>query len=349
MRQFCYIWFFGNQLEENLSTYKSSGVDIKAGEETVNKIKDLVKSTHNKNVLSGIGYFGSFFEIDKNEFENPVLVSSVDGVGTKLKIAFMMDKHDTIGQDLVNHCVNDIAVCGAEPKYFLDYLAFGKLYPYKAEQIVSGFAKACAENNVALVGGETAEMPGIYDADEYDMSGTVVGIVEKSKIINGENTAKGDLLIGFRSTGLHTNGYSLARNVLFNYYKVDDIPEELDLPLGEELLKIHKSYLSLISKLKVMNGLKAFSHITGGGIIGNTKRVVPQNLSIKIDWDAWEVNPIFKLIQKLGEVPIEDMRSAFNMGIGLIAVVDKNSADEIINLTTQINEPGIVIGEISEI
>lgn len=329
-----------------MSTYKSSGVDIKAGEETVEKIKELVKSTHNKNVLSGIGYFGSFFEIDKNEYENPVLVSSVDGVGTKLKIAFMMDKHDTVGQDLVNHCVNDIAVCGAEPKYFLDYLAFGKLYPYKAEQIVSGFAKACAENKVALVGGETAEMPGIYDIDEYDMSGTIVGIVEKKKIINGENTAKGDVLIGFRSSGLHTNGYSLARNVLFNYYKVDDTPEELDLTLGEELLKIHKSYLNLINSLKVKKGIKAFSHITGGGIIGNTKRVVRKNLSVKIDWDAWEINPIFKLIQKLGEVPVEDMRSTFNMGIGLIAIVDKNSADGFIKTSTQLGEPGIVIGEI---
>ena len=231
-------------------SYKDSGVDIKAGDETVGKIKSLAKSTFNKNVLSGIGHFGAFYEIDLKKWKNPVLVSSVDGVGTKLKIAFMTGKHNTVGQDLVNHCVNDIAVCGAEPQYFMDYLGVGKLSPDVAAQIIEGFAMACKENNVALIGGETAEMPGFYSNDEYDISGTIVGIVERDKVINGKDVAAGNILIGFKSNGLHTNGYSLARKVLFDKYNVNDIPDPLDCSLGEALMKVHKSYLKLISELK---------------------------------------------------------------------------------------------------
>jgi len=205
-------------------SYKSAGVDLDAGEETINRIKQHVKSTFNKNVLTGIGHFGAFFEADFSEYKRPVLVSSVDGVGTKLKIAFAMNKHNTIGQDLVNHCVNDIAVGGAKPLYFMDYLAFGKLFPEKAEQIVQGFSAACRENGVALIGGETAEMPGLYDDNEYDISGTIVGVVDKDKIINGSNVSAGNVMIGFKSNGLHTNGYSLARKVLSVKYKWTDIP-----------------------------------------------------------------------------------------------------------------------------
>lgn len=329
------------------NTYKSAGVDIKAGDETVEKIKSLAKSTFNKNVLSGIGHFGAFYEIDLKKWKNPVMVSSVDGVGTKLKIAFAMDKHDTVGQDLVNHCVNDIAVCGAEPQYFMDYLAFGKLVPAKAEQIIKGFSVACKENNVALIGGETAEMPGLYDADEYDMSGTIVGIVERNKVIDGSKVKKGDVLIGYASNGLHTNGYSLARKVLLDKFSVNDKPEELNSTLGEELLRVHKSYLKLISELKEKISINAFSHITGGGIIGNTKRVVPKNLKIKIDWDAWNVPQIFELIQKTGTISDEEMREVFNMGIGLIAIVDKNDVDKTLVVSNRINEKGIVVGEIS--
>ena len=328
------------------NTYKSAGVDIKAGDETVEKIKSLAKSTFNKNVLSGIGHFGAFYEIDLKKWKKPVMVSSVDGVGTKLKIAFAMDKHDTVGQDLVNHCVNDIAVCGAEPQYFMDYLAFGKLIPTKAEQIIKGFSIACKENNVALIGGETAEMPGLYDADEYDISGTIVGIVERDKVIDGSKVKKGDVLIGYASNGLHTNGYSLARKVLLEKYSVHDKPEGLNSKLGEELLHVHKSYLKLIGALKERISINAFSHITGGGIIGNTKRVVPKDLKIKIDWNAWNVPAIFKLIQKTGNISDEEMREVFNIGIGLIAIVGKNDVNKTLEVGNQINENGVVIGEI---
>ncbi len=321
-------------------TYKESGVNIQAGEETVEKIKSLAKSTFNKNVLSGIGHFGAFYEVDLNKWKNPVLVSSVDGVGTKLKIAFAMDKHDTVGQDLVNHCVNDIAVCGAEPQYFMDYLAFGKLVPEKAEQIIKGFSIACRENGVALIGGETAEMPGLYDENEYDMSGTIVGIVERDKVIDGRTVKAGDVLIGYASNGLHTNGYSLARKVLLEKFSVNDKHDSLQGTIGKELLKVHKSYLNLINELKEKISIHAFSHITGGGIIGNTKRVVPKDLHIKIDWNAWNVPPIFKLIQETGKVSDDEMREAFNMGIGLIAIVDKDDVDK------TLVEKGIVIGEV---
>lgn len=328
------------------TTYKSSGVNIQAGDETVEKIKVLAKSTFNKNVLSGIGHFGAFYQIDLNKWKNPVLVSSVDGVGTKLKIAFAMDKHDTIGQDLVNHCVNDIAVCGAEPQYFMDYLAFGKLCPEKAEQIIKGFSIACQENGVALIGGETAEMPGIYDENEYDMSGTIVGIVEREKIIDGRNVKAGDVMIGFVSNGLHTNGYSLARKVLLEKYSVNDKVEMLQGTLGEELLKIHKSYLRLIIELKDKISINAFSHITGGGIVGNTKRVVPKDLQLKIDWSNWNVPNIFRLIQSIGNITDEEMREVFNMGIGLIAIVDKKDVDTIMKISGVIGEEGIIVGEI---
>jgi phosphoribosylformylglycinamidine cyclo-ligase len=328
-------------------TYKESGVNIQAGDETVEKIKSLAKTTFNKNVLSGIGHFGAFYEVDLKKWKNPVLVSSVDGVGTKLKIAFAMDKHDTVGQDLVNHCVNDIAVCGAEPQYFMDYIAFGKLVPDKAEQIIKGFSVACRENGVALIGGETAEMPGLYDENEYDMSGTIVGIVERDDVIDERNVKAGDLLIGYSSNGLHTNGYSLARKVLLENFSVNDKPDMLQGTLGEELLKVHKSYLSLIRELKGNISIHAFSHVTGGGIVGNTKRVVPKELQIKIDWNKWEVPAIFKLIQQTGNITDEEMREVFNMGIGLIAIIDKNDVDKVIALSEKVNERGIVIGEIS--
>ncbi len=333
--------------EEKLAnTYKDAGVNIQAGDETVERIKSLAKSTFNKNVLSGIGHFGAFYQVDLTSWKNPVLVSSVDGVGTKLKIAFAMDKHDTIGQDLVNHCIDDIAVCGAAPQYFMDYMAFGKLNPDKAEQIIKGFSIACKENGVALIGGETAEMPGLYDNEEYDVSGTIVGIVERDKVIDGKNVTVGNLLVGFKSTGLHTNGYSLARKVLLEKYSVNDKPDLLNQSLGEELLSVHKSYLKLINELKENISIKAFSHITGGGIIGNTKRVVPKDLKIKMDWNSWDVLPIFKLIQEVGKINDEEMRHVFNLGIGLIAIIDKNDASKVLEISAAAGEPGKIIGEI---
>ncbi len=328
------------------NTYKSAGVDIEAGDETVRRIKSLAKSTFNKNVLSEIGLFGAFYEIDLAEYKHPVLVSSVDGVGTKLKIAFAMKKHNTVGQDLVNHCVNDIAVCGAKPVYFLDYLAFGKLNPDTAEKIIEGFSIACKENNCALIGGETAEMPGIYSGDEYDMSGTIVGIVEKEKVINGKNINKGDVLLGFSSNGLHTNGYSLARKILLEKHSLSEKVEGLEFSLGEELLRIHKSYLKLILQLKENLQVKGFSHITGGGIIGNTKRILPDSLSLKIEWNAWEVPALFRFIQAEGKISDDEMRKVFNIGIGLIAVVEKKDVEKAFEISKLSNETPIIIGEI---
>jgi phosphoribosylformylglycinamidine cyclo-ligase len=338
---------FSTTMENNLSnTYKAAGVDIEAGDETVKRIKGLAKLTFTKNVISDIGLFGGFYELDLQNYKNPVLVSSVDGVGTKLKVAFAMNKHNTVGQDLVNHCVNDIAVCGAKPLYFLDYLAFGKLVPEKAEKIIEGFSVACRENECALIGGETAEMPGLYDENEYDMSGTIVGIVEKSEVINGKNIVKGDVLIGFPSNGLHTNGYSLARKVLFEKYDVNFIPGGFKNSIGDELLRVHKSYLRLISRLKEIVEIKGFSHITGGGIVGNTKRILPEGRALNIDWNSWDKLPIFELIQKTGKIADEEMRLAFNLGIGLIAVVNKDDVEKVQHIANSLHDKPFIIGEI---
>jgi len=328
------------------NTYKSAGVDIDAGDETVRRIKKFAKSTFNNNVLSDIGLFGAFYKLNLSDYKEPVLVSSVDGVGTKLKIAFAMDTHNTVGQDLVNHCVNDIAVCGAKPLFFLDYLAFGKLNPGVASSIIEGFSIACKKNNCALIGGETAEMPGLYHEKEYDMSGTIVGIVNKKNIIDGKSIKKGDILIGFKSNGLHTNGYSLARKVLLSKFKTKEKISELNSSLGEELLRIHKSYLKLINALKEKVEVKGLSHITGGGIIGNTVRILPVGLNLKISWDSWDVLPIFNLIQQTGKISDEEMRKVFNLGIGLIAIVNKDQQNEVIKIADELGEKFYLIGEV---
>jgi len=331
-----------------MKTYKDAGVDIEKAELLIEKIKPTIRKTFNERVLTDIGLFGAFYDAKFDEFKHPVLVSSTDGVGTKLKIAFLTNKHDTVGQDLVNHCVNDILVCGAKPLFFLDYFATGKLQIDVAEQVIFGLAKACEENNCALVGGETAEMPNFYQDGEYDLAGTIIGIVEKEKIIKGDKVRKGDILIALPSTGLHTNGYSLARAVLLKQFRIDEFIPELNTTLGEELLKIHRSYLKPVSQLLDKFEIHAMAHITGGGIIGNTKRVIPEKLKIKIDWKSWERPPIFNLIQKLGNVPEEDMRRTFNLGVGLVLIVDKNDADKIINELKSINENPFTIGEITE-
>jgi phosphoribosylformylglycinamidine cyclo-ligase len=327
-------------------TYKSSGVDIEAGDNTVRRIKGLAKSTFTSNVLSDIGLFGAFFNLDLKKYKQPVLVSSVDGVGTKLKIAIQMNKHDTIGQDLVNHCVNDIAVCGAKPLFFLDYLAFGKLNPKKAEQIIKGFSIACKENGGALIGGETAEMPGLYAKDDYDLSGTIVGIAERKNLINGKKIRSGDVLIGFASNGLHTNGYSLARKVLLEKYSLYKVPPGFSKTLGAELLRIHKSYLKLIICLNKNISVKGFSHITGGGIVGNTMRIIPKGLSLNIFWNNWNKPKIFKLIQTTGRISEKEMQSVFNLGIGLIAIVSKEDKEMIMKISEQFGEKPILVGEV---
>lgn len=328
-------------------TYKEAGVDIEAGERLVQSIKDTVKETHNISVLSNIGGFGGFFEPNLNGFKKPVLVSSVDGVGTKLIVAFKSGIYDSVGQDLVNHCVNDIAVCGAEPLFFLDYFATGKLKQSVAKKVIEGFSLACKQNGCALIGGETAEMPDLYNDGEFDVSGTIVGIVDKDEIIDGSKVKKGDVLLGFPSTGLHTNGYSLARKVLFSRFDIHSYLPELEMTVAEALLKIHKSYLPLIRALKQISGVNAFSHITGGGIQGNTKRVIPSDLLLKIDWDSWQVPALFNLIREVGNVPEDDFCQAFNLGIGLVAIADPNSLSEIEKECEAINETFTVIGEIN--
>lgn len=310
-------------------TYKESGVDIEAGEATVDKIKPLIKATHNEKVLSDIGLFGGFYDGRFNDYEHPVLVASTDGVGTKLKVAFMTGKHNTVGQCLVNHCVDDILACGAKPLFFLDYFATGKLNPDIAADVISGFAKACKENECALIGGETAEMPSLYNEGEYDISGTIVGVVDKNKIVNGSKIRKGDVLIGLSSTGLHTNGYSLARKVLFDKYKPEDYFDELGMPLGDSLLAVHKSYLDAVLPLVEDELLTGISHITGGGIIGNTKRIVPEDRELVIEWDKIERLPIFDIIQKSGEISEDEMRKAFNLGIGVILITSEKNADNV--------------------
>ncbi|MCU0412145.1 MAG: phosphoribosylformylglycinamidine cyclo-ligase [Bacteroidetes bacterium] len=331
-----------------MTTYKDAGVDIDAGEELVRRIKKPVRSTHSKNVLADIGLFGAFYRA-RFDVKNPVLVSSVDGVGTKLMVAIAMDRHETVGQDLVNHCVNDILVCGAKPLFFLDYYATGKLSPTVAEQVILGFVKACKENGCSLVGGETAEMPGVYSEEDYDIAGTIVGVVDEKKILNGSRVKKGDMLIGLPSTGLHTNGFSLARRVLLERYAPETRLQELGMSVGDALLAVHRSYFRTIYPLlqsPLGRNIHALSHITGGGIEGNTKRVVPKGRKLHINWGAWERPPLFRLIQKEGEVPESDMRRAFNLGVGLVVVADVRKADAIMEALRRKRERPFVMGEI---
>ena len=329
-----------------MTTYKEAGVDIEAGDKAVKKIKNKVKSTFNKNVLLDIGGFGGAFKFPKDDYDEPILVSSVDGVGTKLKIAFLSNLHNTIGQCLVNHCTNDILVLGAKPLFFLDYFATDHLRTDVFESVVDGLSQACIENNCSLIGGETAEMPGFYKENEYDISGTVIGVVDKKNMLSNRNVEDGDVLIGLPSTGLHTNGYSLARKVLLDKFKIDEYIPELDCTIAESLLSIHKSYLNILSPILNNNNLHALAHITGGGIVGNTSRVVGQNQTIKIDWSSWKRPEIFNLIQNIGQVPEDDIRRSMNLGIGLILIVSKNSLSFFEDYFNNINEPYSIIGHI---
>ncbi len=327
-------------------TYTKAGVNIKTGEEVVRRIKHVVRSTFSKNVLADIGAFGAFYDAAFPSMKHPVLVSSVDGVGTKLKIAFAMKRYHTVGQDLVNHCVNDIAVCGAMPLFFMDYFATGKLLPSVATKVIEGFVVACKQNSCSLVGGETAEMPGLYAKGEFDLAGTIVGVVEKEKIVDGRKIRRGDVLIGLRSTGLHTNGYSLARKILLPRFALKKKTKELRSTLGDSLLAIHRSYLSPISLLLKHSLVSGMSHITGGGIIGNTMRIIPRGLRITVDWTAWHRPEIFSLIQHAGNVPESDMRRTFNLGVGLIVIAPKQKADDAIALLSRHGEKPVIVGEV---
>jgi len=323
--------------------YKASGVDIDAGNEAVRRIRGLARSTFTSNVLSDIGSFGGLFRFSTGSFQDPVLVSSADGVGTKLRVAFLAGKHDTVGEDLVNHCVNDILVQGAEPLFFLDYFGTGRLSPAVAESVVTGMARACRENNCALLGGETAEMPGFYADGEYDIAGFIVGVVEKARLITGATIKSGDVLIGVPSTGLHTNGYSLARRIAFDHLqlKVDSFVPELNRSIGEALLEPHRSYLPLVKPLLATGSLKGMAHITGGGITENLPRVLPEGMAARIVTSSWTVPRIFAWLQESGRVPLDDMMRTFNMGIGLIVAVAPDNADQV-----KLMLGGHVIGEI---
>ena len=327
-------------------TYGKSGVNIAAGDDFVRELKGKVRSTFSPDVLSGIGSFGSFYKAKFTGMKEPVLVSSVDGVGTKLKVAFLMGKHDSVGRDLVNHCVNDIAVCGARPLFFLDYFATGKLQPKVAASVLEGMIAGCKENGCSLVGGETAEMPGFYRQNEYDIAGMIVGVADRKSLFDGKRVRAGDNLIGLPSTGLHTNGYSLARTVLFERYEVEDFVQELDMRLGEALLAVHRSYYRAIASIAGHADTHALAHITGGGIAGNTSRVVPDDLDLSIDWKRWERPAIFRLIQKCGNVPEHDMRRTFNLGVGLVIIAGKGGTEKILRILRGAGEKPFVFGKI---
>jgi len=325
--------------------YKNSGVDVQAGETAVQRIKPLVKKTYNKNVMSDLGVFGGFYNIDLSVWKNPVLVASTDGVGTKLLVAKMMNKFDTVGEDIVNHCVDDIFVHAAHPQFFLDYIGIGKMDSDKIEQILSGMTKACVENGMALIGGEMAEMPAVYSKDDFDIVGTIVGIVEKDKIINGETIVTGDVVLGYKSSGLHTNGYSLARKVLFEVLNlsVTDKIEGNSETIGELLLAVHKSYYKILKDYATPEIIHGMAHITGGGIKGNLKRIIPDGLKAVINYDSWETPILYKFMQKEGNISIESMLEAFNLGIGFMVVTDRKNANKLLKETEAIE-----IGFISE-
>jgi phosphoribosylformylglycinamidine cyclo-ligase len=340
-------------------TYKQAGVDIEAGEAMVNLIKPMVQATHTPRVMDNFGSFAGLFRLDygenlfKKRYKDPVLVACTDGVGTKLKIAFSMKRLDTIGIDLVAMSVNDLICCGAEPLFFLDYLAVGKLDPQRMAEIVKGIAKACKRSGCALLGGETAEMPSFYKADEFDVAGFAVGVTERSRIIDGQNVSPGDIAVGIASDGLHSNGYGLARRVLQNIagYKLTDRPAELNgMSIGEELLRPTRIYvkpvLDVLGQYKVKRTVKAMAHITGGGLGGNLPRVLPKGLSIRIKRNGWPVPPIFKLIARKGPVDRLEMSRVFNMGVGFVMIVAPSFAESIMARLRRSGERCWVLGKV---
>ncbi|MGH9662385.1 MAG: phosphoribosylformylglycinamidine cyclo-ligase [Bryobacteraceae bacterium] len=323
--------------------YQDAGVNIDEADRAVASIKRLARATFNRAVLTGIGSFGAAYAL--SGWKRPVLVSSADGVGTKLKVAFHTGRHDTIGEDLVNHCVNDIAVQGAVPLFFLDYFAAGRVESPVVASVVSGLARGCRANGCALIGGETAEMPGLYAPGEYDLAGFIVGAVERSRLLTGRTIRRGDALLGLPSTGLHTNGYSLARKLLFDVgrYRPSSRVPALGCTVADELLKVHRSYLRPIRKLLAAGILKGAAHITGGGITDNTPRILPKGLGAAVDTGSWPVPPVFALLRQLGDIPEDDWRRTFNLGIGMILVV---AAADVARAHRLLREPAFRIGEV---
>jgi len=337
-----------DEIKKKSVTYADAGVDITGGDRAKERIKFLAQKTFNRNVLGGIGGFGALFRLDLQRWKNPILVSSADGVGTKLKVAFELGLHQTVGADLVNHCVNDIAVQGATPLFFLDYFASGKLDPEVTEDVVTGLADACRANGCALIGGETAQMPGFYADGEYDLAGFIVGAVDRDKVVTGANIKAGDVLIGFASTGLHTNGYSLARKLLFEVakYKATQYVTAIKEKAGAALMKTHKSYLHVIQKLVAAQVTVGMAHITGGGITENLPRILPKNVTAQVELGSWPVLPIFEHLREIGQVSTEEMMRTFNMGIGLIAVIPAAKFTKAKTMLDRAEEKFYVIGRV---
>jgi phosphoribosylformylglycinamidine cyclo-ligase len=329
-------------------TYADSGVDIARADRAKQRIKYLAHRTFTRGVIGEIGGFGGLFAVDKKKYRDPVLVSSVDGVGTKLKLAFMMKVHHTVGADLVNHCVNDIAVQGATPLFFMDYLATGTLDPSVAEKVIEGIADACRHNGCALIGGETAEMPGFYPGGEYDLAGFIVGIADRSKVITGQAVEAGDVLVGLSSNGLHTNGYSLARKLLFEiaHYTPDSYVNEIKNKVGNELMRTHKSYWPIVRRLVAGGLVHAMAHITGGGITENLPRVLPKGTAAVVELGTWPVLPVFSHLQQIGNVAPDEMLRTFNMGIGMILVVPAKKYKRVESLIEKCGEKSYLIGRI---
>ncbi len=335
-------------MAENKLTYKEAGVDTKEGDRAVSLMKPHVKKTFNKNVLTGLGGFGSLFRLDVKGMEEPVLVSGTDGVGTKLKLAFLMDKHDTVGQDCVAMCVNDILCQGAKPLFFLDYIATGRVEAEKIADIVKGIADGCVLAGCALVGGETAEMPDFYSDGEYDMAGFAVGVVDKKKMIDGSKIKEGNVVIGIPSSGIHSNGYSLVRKLFFDKLKmsVDDRIGELGATLGETLITPTKIYAKACDAVFKKNEVNGIVHITGGGFYENIPRIIPKGLGVRIRLGSWKILPIFQYIKQNGNIELKEMFSTFNMGIGMMMVVDEDKKDAVLTALQRAGEKATIIGEI---
>lgn len=335
-------------MNDQPTTYKAAGVDIDAGEEAVRRIKDYVKSTYTSDVLTDVGTFGGMMRLNAPEIAEPVLVSSIDGVGTKVKIASMMNKYDTVGGDLVNHSINDILVQGARPLFFLDYFATNSLNPQVVAEVVKGMSDACMEADCALIGGETAEMPGVYCDGEFDLAGCIVGIVDRQKIVDGSAIQPGDVLVGLASAGLHTNGYSLVRKIFFsdNDFKVDQFVPELGGVLGEVLLAPHKCYSKAVFSIMEHCDIRGMAHLTGGGFYNNIPRVLPADCQVTVERRSWGVPPIFQLIQDLGKIENSEMHRTFNMGIGFVLIVPAHRAMEVVKLAEEAGEVAQIIGQV---
>lgn len=328
-------------------TYKDAGVDVTSGYKAVNLMKDSVIKTHNKNVIGGIGSFAGLYSLEDLNMKEPILVSGTDGVGTKLMLAFILDKHDSIGQDCVAMCVNDIICNGAKPLFFLDYLATGKIEPEKIAEIVKGISNACIESECALIGGETAEMPGFYKDDEYDLAGFVVGVVDKKSIIDGSKSAEGDVIIGLESSGVHSNGFSLIRKlVIEEKYRLDDYHDSLKMTVGESLLTPTRIYVKAILGAIEKINIKGIAHITGGGFIENIPRVLPSGIRAFINKGSWPISPIYKLLKEWGNMDEFDMFNTFNMGIGMALIVSSEDADKALNLFNELGYDAHVIGNL---